>query len=331
MSGNNNEKTFIGFWPADDNYSSVDKLTLDSNNHAAKSSQANLRDILLDFENDKWHLIVSKDYMCLLHIKSLEESLNNEREHNRTGEIYELSLGTTRQIKYQYIEALNALNFLIFSSCFTGRGNYFLHDFSEVTLWQCMRIMYSSNNSPLRRIQFGRGTKKEMSRTGLCIEEKTEGFLKIETNIFKDAFHYWDIIFEQNLVPLAAVGAKIISEHRLESYNLSVVLAWFEIENWIMDFTRVLGIQTSRPTRRGGVFYLGIKDIIDDFPTGTTVSNLASELHVVREIRNNIAHRGSMPNHEESSKAIKVFIQMFNIRSGLNLSVDLHRTPSTGM
>lgn len=155
--------------------------------------------------------------------------------------------------------------------------------------------------------------------------------MKIEPNIFKDAIHYWDIIFQQRIVRLASVGTKIISEHRLESYNLSVVLAWFEIENWIMDFTRALGIRTSRTKPNGEFYYFGIKDIIDKFPTGTTISNLASELHIVREIRNNIAHSGSMPNHDESIKAINLFMQMFNIRSGLNLSVDLHRTPSSGM
>lgn len=332
MSINNNEKTFFGFWPADDNYCSLDSLILDDNGHPDEATKSELKDTLLYHESDDWQIIISKDYMCLLHFKALEEPLNNEREHNRSCELYQLSLGATRQIKYQYIEALNALYFLIFSSCFTGRGNYFLHDFSEVTIWQCLRVMYSSSNTPLRRIQFGRGTKKEMSRTGLCLEEKIEGFLKIELNIFKDAIHYWDIIFKQNLIPLASVATKIISEHRLESYNLSVVLAWFEIENWIMDFTRDLGIQTSRTNPNSGrVNFFGIKQIINSFPTGTTISNLASELHVVRDIRNNIAHNGSMPSHDESIKAIKMFLQMFNIRSGLNLSVDLHRTPSGGM
>ena len=331
MSTDNIEKTFFGFWPADDNYSSIDRLLLDINNHADKATQNSLRDTLIESENDKWHIIVSIDYMCLLHLKYLEEPLNNEREHNRTCDIHMLSFNTMRQIKNQYIEALNALNFLIFSSCFTGRGNYFLNDFSEVTLWHCIRIMYSSNNTPLRRIQFGRATKKELSRTGLCIEEKIDGFFNIEPNIFKDTFHYWDIIFEQGLIPLSAVGTKIISEHRLESYNLSVVLVWFEIENWIMEFTRVLGIPTSNQNRRGEIFYFGIKDIIDIFPTGTTISNLALELHEVREIRNNIVHNGTIPSHFESTKAIKLFIKMFNIRSGLNLSIDLHITQSNWM
>ena len=173
-----------------------------------------------------------------------------------------------------------------------------------------------------------------MTRTGLCIENKSERFMKIESNIFKDTIHYWEIIYHQglaSLASLASVGTKIISEHRLESYNLSVVLAWFEIENWIMDFTRILGIETSRTNSRGGGYHFGIKDVIDKFPQGTTISNLASELHIVRDIRNNIAHNGLAPSHEESVKAIKMFLKMLNIRSGLNLSVDLHRTPSGGM
>jgi len=327
MPIDNDEKTFFGFWPADDNYCSLDSLTLDANGHSDEANQSELKDTLLDYDTDDWHIIVSKDYMCLLHLKSLEEPLNREREHNRSCELSQLSLGTTRHIKNQYIEAINAFNFLIFSSCFTGRGNYFLHDFAEVTVWQCLRVIYSSDNTPLRRIQFGRGSKKEMSRTGLCIEEKSSEFMKIEPNIFKDAIHYWDIVFQQDLVSLASVGTKIISEHRLESYNLSVVLAWFEIENWIMYYARVLEVET----HKSNGYKHGIERIINNFPIGTTVSNLASELHVVRDIRNDIAHNGSMPSHEESKKAIEMFMKMFNIRSGLNLSVDLHPAPSSGM
>lgn len=327
MPGNDNEKTFFGFWPADDHHCSLESLTLDISGNADEATQRELKDTLLNYETDNWHIIVSKDYMCLLHLKLLEEPLNREREHNRTCEMYELSLGRTRQIKNQYIEALNALYFLIFSSCFTGRGNYFLHDFAEVTVWQCLRVMYSSDNMPLRRIQFGRGTKKEMSRMGLCIEERSSEFMKIELNIFKDAIHYWDIVYTQDLISLAAVGTKIISEHRLESYNLSVVLAWFEIENWIMKYARVLEVET----HKSNGYKHGIERIINNFPLGTTVANLASELHVVRDIRNDIAHNGSNPIHEESKKAIELFMKMFNIRSGLNLSVDLHPAPSSGM
>ncbi|MEW8350659.1 MAG: hypothetical protein AB2689_21650 [Candidatus Thiodiazotropha taylori] len=332
MARDDNEKTFIGFWPADDNHSSLESLSVETNGTLDLTSRRELQDTLFDFETNEWHIIISKDYMCLIHLKSLEDTLNTERENNRTGEIHQISLGASRQIKFQYIEALNAIYFLIFSSCYTGRNNYFLHDFSEITIWQCLRIMYSATNRPLRRIQFGRASKKDMCRLGLCIEENTEGFSKIDPSIFKDAIHYWDIIFKQDLISLAAVGTKIVSEHRLESYDLSVVLAWFEIESWIMEFTRTLGIQTSRTnTNTGRIYYFGIKDVIDLFPAGTTISNLASELHLVREIRNNIAHRGAMPSHDESTTAINLFIRMFNIRSGLNLSVDLHRTPSTGM
>jgi len=331
MTANNNEKTFVGFWPADDNYCSVDSFALDANEQTDTATQRELRETLLDYETDDWHIIISKDYMCLLHLKFLEEPLNNERDHNKSCDLSMLSLGPTKKIKFQYVEALNALYFLIFSSCYTGRNNYFLHDFSEVTIWQCLRVMYSADNSALRRVQFGRGTKKEMSRRGLCREEKSSGFLKIEDNIFKDAIHYWGVVFQQNLVPLASVGAKIISEHRLESYDLSVVLAWFEIENWIMDSTRILGVVTSRIKSNGDLYYFGIKDIVDSFPTGTTISNLASELHEVREIRNGIAHSGLKPSHEQSKKAIEMFLKMLNTRSGLNLSVDLHQAPSGGM
>ena len=98
-----------------------------------------------------------------------------------------------------------------------------------------------------------------------------------------------------------------------------------------MEFTRTLGIVKSRKKPNGDFHYFGIKEIINKFPLGTTIANLASELHEVREIRNNIAHSGSMPSHEESKNAIEIFIKMFNARSGLNLSVDLQKAPSTGM
>lgn len=331
MSDSLNEKTFFGFWPADDYHCSLDSIILDGNGFPDETTRHKLKDTLLDFGTDDWHIIVSKDYMCLLHLKSFENPLNVEREHNNTCELCAVSLRTTRQIKNQYIESLNGLYFLIFASCFTGRGAYFLHDFSEITTWQCFRVMYSSENIPLRRIQFGRATKKDMIRRGQCIEEQTKDFLKIEPTIFKDAIYYWDIVNQQNLVSLASIGTKIISEHRLESYDISVTLAWFEIEKWIMDFTRNLGIQTFRIKGNGDPYYFGIKEIIDSFPIGTTIATLSDELHEVRKIRNQIAHSGTTPSHKESSKAIELFVKMFNIRSGLNLSVSTHPTPSSGM
>lgn len=331
MSDSLNEKTFFGFWPADDYYCSLDSIILDGNGFPDKTTRHALKDTLLDFKTDDWHIIISKDYMCLLHLKSCEDPLNVEREHNATCELCAVSLKTTRQIKNQYIESLNALYFLIFSSCFTGRGAYFLHDFSEITTWQCFRVMYSSENIPLRRIQFGRATKKDMIRRGQCIEEQTKDFLKIEPTIFKDAIHYWDIIYKQNLVSLASVGTKIISEHRLESYDLSIVLAWFEIEKWIMQYVTLLGIPTQKISQRGRISYFGIKEIIKNFPTGTTINSIASELDTICRIRDNIAHNGSMPSLEESSETIKLFVKMFNIRSGLNLSVSTDPTPSNGM
>ena len=103
MAINSNEKTFFGFWPADDNYCNVKSLTLDANRHSDEATQRELKDTLLDYEADDWHIIVSKDYMFLFHFKSLEEPLNSEREYNRSCELYQLSLGTTRQIKNLYI------------------------------------------------------------------------------------------------------------------------------------------------------------------------------------------------------------------------------------
>lgn len=331
MSSSNTEKTFFGFWPTDDNYFAVDEEEA-KDDDKKDAIQKSLKETLAEYESQDWQMIVCNDYLLLLHLKPLEDPLNDEREHNDTSEIYDLRLGTSRQVTFQYVESLNALYFLFYASCFTGRNNYILHDFSEVTKWQCLRVMYSNDNKPQRRIQFGRGTKKELYRRELYSLEDSQTFFKIDINTFSDTAHYWGIIFNLKLIPLAAVGSKIISEHRLESYDLSVVLVWFEIENWINSNARNLGVSTTTTNpRTGRIRYHGIAEIIDDFPLGTSIANLASELHSVRVVRNNIAHNGTIPSHQQSAEAIELFIKMFNMRTGLNLRVDTHQTPTGGI
>lgn len=330
MSSSSIEKTFFGFWPADDNHSHIDG-EIPKEEGAKNKIQKALKEKLVAYDARDWQIIVCKDYLFLLHLKPLEEQLNDEREHNQASEIYDLRLAASRRIKSQYVEALNALYFLIYTSSFTGRGNFFLHDFAEVTAWQCLRIMYSQDNQPLRRIQFGRGTKKELHRSSLYSLKDSKTFSKIDIDIFADAAHYWDIVYNQDLVSLASVGTKIISEHRLESYDLSVVLAWFEIESWIASNARTLGVPTTRTNARGRTYHHRIIDIINHFPIGTTISNLTPELHEVREIRNGIAHSGMKPSQQQSAKAITLFVKMFNMRTGLNLRVDTNGTPSGGI
>ena len=52
MPIDNDEKTFFGFWPADDNYCSLDSLTLDANGHSDEANQSELKDTLLDYDTD---------------------------------------------------------------------------------------------------------------------------------------------------------------------------------------------------------------------------------------------------------------------------------------
>ena len=47
MNINTDEKTFFGFWPADDNHCSLDALTLNANSHSDEATQGKLKDILL--------------------------------------------------------------------------------------------------------------------------------------------------------------------------------------------------------------------------------------------------------------------------------------------
>ena len=321
------EETFFGFWPARDEYCQIDSFAVDDCGLPDEDTRKALGQTLESFSMPGWKMIISADYLCLLHLKSIGAGLNSERKHNRESEIYDLSLRTSRRSQFQYIEALNAWYFLIFAACRTGRNNVFLHDFSELSSWHCPRLMYTASGKPLRHLRFGRENEPGLRRFGRCAYDKVPAFQTIDLGIFRDAAFFWEIVFDSDLVPVAALGAKIVSEHRLENYKSSVALAWFELESWIFSKTIELGI----PTVKKNGWHLGIKEIINKFPKGTLVSNYSQELNDVRNVRNGIAHENVTPSHEQSSHAIETFMEIFNVRSGLRLQVDLHQTPTMGL
>ena len=323
MVENKSNKTFFGFWPANDNYSNVDSVILDDSLLASKETQKILQGTFLEKETIDWQIIVCNDYMVLLHIKHLEPTLADERDFNQDSDISMLKFSATRNARRIYLEGLNALNFILFCSCFTGRNDYFLDDFSEVSIWQSLRVMYTKKNTPIRSMQFGRGTKKEMIRRGEYKITREIGNFKFKIETFKDMIYYWEILYEQNLINLAALGTKIISEHRLQNYNLAVILIWFEIEKWIIKWANDLSIPINHVDNHGTASPLEIKKILKNFKQreGTTIAGIYDELDDIRKLRNKIAHEGKLASHKESSKAIELFMTMFNLRSGLTTRV----------
>lgn len=320
MAEDKNDKTFFGFWPANDNYSNSDSIILDDCLFTSKETQKILQGTLLERESTDWQIIICNDYMVLLHLKHLEPSLADERNFNQHSDISILKFGATRNARKVYLEGLNALNFILFCSCFTGRNDYFLDDFSEVSIWQSLRVMYTRKNTPIRSMQFGRGTKKEMIRRGEYKITSKVGNFKFKIETFKDMIHYWGILYQQNLINLAALGTKIISEHRVQNFNLAVILIWFEIEKWIIKWASDLSISINNEIGNP----LEIKKILKNFIVfeGTTIAGLYDEIDDIRELRNEIAHDGKLASHVESSKAIELFLKMFNLRSGLTLNVE---------
>ena len=236
---------------------------------------------------------------------------------------FDFSLAGTSAAWPRYVEALNALNFLLFASCNTGRGHSILHDFLELSFWQCARIIYDSSGTPLRHANYGRTTGSYLRRFGERTYSKPLPLSKIDNQTFEDVAFYWGIFYETGLVPLAALGAKVISDHRLGNYRASVVLAWFEIESWIIATADGLGLKTTQPpTKAGNVHTLPISKIINKLPAGTTVKVNFSDIDKLREIRNEIAHKNYQPSMQDSALAISNLMYVINMKTGLWLKVD---------
>ena len=328
----NTEETFVGFWPARAEYCSIEQDSYDECKKPDAEMQKKLRATLLNISEEGWKIIVSADYMCLLHLEELEPALSEEL--NKECDMDSIShnfLSGTKTAWPQYIEALNAFNFLIFSSCQTGRNNVFLHDYNELSFWSCSRIIYNENSIPQRHAQYGRTSDAYLRRFGNITYDKPLGLQKIDLNIFKDATFYWSVIYKRGLVPLTSILAKIVSEHRLENYRTSTALSWFELESWINEKADEQGIETTKISKKGKTIYIGIADIINKFLLGTTVANLRDDLHIIRDKRNDIAHGNSSATIQDSSLAITCLLEVLNIKTGLKLELNLHSAPTIGL
>jgi len=317
-------ETFVGFWPAREDFGEIVEFELE---HGVPSvnSASQLRATLLSYSGRGWKIVVCADYLCLLHLDEFEAALAIGRQCE---DIASLNLlRGTRAAWPAYVQALNAWYFLLFAACQTGRNHVFMHDFAELSFWNCARLLYKESGEPVRHANYGRGTDAYLRRFRQRVFELPPSFLKIDHGIFDDAACYWGTISSRNLVALAALGCKIASEHRIQNHRAAVALAWFELEAWIISSIRLLGFQTT--TRRDKE--RPIKEMIDDFPAGTAVANLRDDLHALREVRNGIAHQNAIATHSDSALALRCFVKMLNVMSGLALKIDENPVPTIGL
>lgn len=321
---NDQLETFVGFWPAREAHGEITEFELEHGvptDHSVKR----LRLTLLSYSGRGWKMKVCADYLCLLHLDEFEAALKIGRQCSDIASP-DLLRGTNAAWP-AYLQALNAWYFLMFSACQTGRNTVFMHDFSELSFWNCSRLLYDQSGEPIRHANYGRAVDAYLCRFRQRIFESIPTFLKIDHGIFDDAAAYWETCSLRGLISLAALGCKVVSEHRLRNYRAAVALAWFELEAWISNSIRDLGFQMT--TRKGKD--RPIKEMIDDFPAGTAVANLRDELHALRNIRNSIAHQNAPATHSDSALALRCFVKMLNARSGLALRVDENPTPTIGL
>ena len=184
-----------------------------------------------------------------------------------------------------------------------------------------------------------RPPEQQLRRHRRAIVENPNDRLPFDLDIFRDAAHYWSIVHILDIHSTGAIGAKVVSEHRLENFRASVPVAWFEIERWLVAHGKQLGLDVYvsdgndgiKRDETGALKYRNISQIINLFPLGTWVYANRDQFHRIRSLRNQIAHKGYEPTQAESSEALHVFMNMFNYRTGLNLSADTNRVPTQGV
>lgn len=341
MSEENSYIKYFGFWPLPSNYFKLERLTLNGSGFIDESTKAIFLEKAIEICGDGWRFAVTGDYLCMLHIDEIENDLLREKSLNKAANDHiQISLGFSRFARFRYCESLNAIYFLMFGAFFTGRNHYMLHDFSELTIWSCGRFTYDQNGQALRGGQFVRPPEQQLRRLGISKVESADSMAGFDINIFRDTALYWSVIYELKLVSTAAVGAKVASEHRIENFKASVSLTWLEIEEWLVSFAIEIDIDVYARGKNGSIridnetghpMYKGIKKLINDYPEGTWVYTNKSYLHDVRVLRNQIVHRGYIPNRVESALALQIFLRMFNFRTGLNLRIDTHGVPTQGV
>jgi len=331
---------YFGFWPATTNHFAPVGLGVDDSGFISDSTKSLLLEKTYEAEGAGWKFAVTGDYLCMLHLEEIEAALRVEQEKNADAHITTLSFGSSRSARFEYTSSLNALQFLIFCACFTGRGLYTLHDYDELTVWNTARFQYDLQGNAIKGGGFPRYPEQQLRRLKLLkIENDPSGF-KIDPRLFKDVSTYWSIVYDAGLVKHAAVGSKLISEHRNEDTRACVGLTWFEIEKWLTPFADELGIDVYKRKKNGDIIkdqtngtpmYKIISDIVKSFPEGTWISSEQDDLLKVAWLRNQVAHKGYTPSIQESAFAIDVFIKMFNFRTGLALRADTNRTPTSSV
>ena len=115
------------------------------------------------------------------------------------------------------------------------------------------------------------------------------------------------------------------------NYKASIVLAWFEMESWIIEVADGLGIATTYVKKNGETRMKYIKDILKLLPDGTTVKVNFSDIDTFREVRNRIAHRNFNPLLRDSVLAIRCLMYVIKMKSGLNLNVDEGMPPTISL
>lgn len=332
----NEQIKYFGFWPAPANHFEPETLEINDDGFVKSKTRNLLLSKILEVEGKGWKFAVTGDYLCLLHLTNTEKRLAFEKDHNKEADIVDLSLSVSKAAKFEYSECLNAISFLVFCACFTGRGLQTLHDYSELSTWSCGRFRYDTDGTALGETMFLRPPEQQLRRLGLLVVEKPTDRFAIDKNIFRDAAQYWSVIYDQKLVSTAAVGSKILSEHRRENFRACAALAWFEIEKWLVPYASNLGLDVFQ-YRSGAIridqftgepMYKNISTIISDFLPGTWINANSVKLLELCRLRNRIAHKGYTPNREESGMALDIFVRAFNFRTGLHLNVDTHAIPT---
>lgn len=324
------EKTFLGFWPTREEVGEFGPITLNDCSLPDTDSQARCASTLLDFSGPGWKIKVCADYLVLVHLEDLEPALTAER--NQLTSNFDFSIEATRAAWPRYVEALNALYFLLFASCFTGRNHSILHDFSELSFWHCTRILYDDDGKRIRQANYGRTSGSYLRRFGQRTCDTAPPALTLDHETFKDMAFYWNIFHDLDLVPLVATAAKVISDHRLPNYRASIVLAWFEVESWIIETADGLGIQTTSIAKKtGDTLTHKITHILKKLLEGTTVKVNFSDINALRVIRNDIAHNNYRPALQDSALAVRCLMYVIKMRSGLNLKVDEGTPPTIGL
>lgn len=317
-------ETFVGFWPAGFDYGEIAEFELENGLTSTKTA-SNLKETILSYSGEGWKMLVCADYLCLMHLDKFEGGLAIERQEREP--FSENFLRETRAAWPAYVQALNAWNFLLIAACNTGRSHYVLTDFEEVSVQNCVRLLYGANGTPLRQATYGRRHEAVLRRFRERLFTSPPTYIKIHNGIFNDAAHYWGVVSKLNLVQLANLGGKLVSEHRLKNYRPAVALAWFEIEAWIIESIISLGFSTR--TRKSKE--RRISEMINDFPDGSSIANMRRDLQALLVVRNDVAHKHKEATYADSALALRCFLQMVNVRTGLALGIDANPAPIFGL